>query len=51
MDEFKRYVNDHNGYKLFARQVTKDSELVMEDTGYYHYKKPKETTKKDQIDE
>ncbi len=51
VDEFKTYANDHTGYKLFARQVTKDSQRVMEATGYYHYKKPKETTKKDQIDD
>jgi transposase len=38
VDEFKTYANDHTGYKLFARQVTKDSQLVMEATGYYHYK-------------
>jgi transposase len=51
LDEFKTYANDHRGYKLFAKQVTQESQLVMEATGYYHYKQPKETTKKDQIDD
>jgi phosphoserine aminotransferase len=45
LDEFKRYANDHTGYKLFARQVTKDSKRVMEAIDYYHYKQKKQPKK------
>ena len=37
-DKFKTYANDHKGYQLFAKEVNKRSRLVMEATGYYHYK-------------
>jgi transposase len=41
VDEIKTYANDHIRCKLFIRQVTKDSQLVMEASSYYHYEQTK----------
>jgi len=33
----QQYSNDEQGFKEFAKSVSKDSLVVMEATGYYHY--------------
>ena len=36
--EFMSFVNNYKGYKQFEKTLSKESHLVMEATGYYHYK-------------
>ncbi|MDR6300245.1 IS110 family transposase, partial [Mesonia maritima] len=33
-----QFKNDSSGFKLFAKSLSKDSLVVMEATGYYHYR-------------
>lgn len=37
-DDFTSYSNDYKGFKQFEKTLSYDSHLVMESTGYYHYK-------------
>ena len=37
-DEFMSFSNDYKGYKQLEKTLAEDGHLVMEATGYYHYK-------------